>query len=143
MADIQSFIQQAATSLGIDESVSRKATGGLLEMVQKHAGNDLFSQIADKIPGAGALAAEAPSLLGGGSSVGGMLGGLASKATGALGGNAGAALSVMTLLKQTGLDSDQGSKLATMLFEFVKNAVGPELTSQLLDKAPELKKILG
>ena len=122
MADIQSFVQQAAQSLSIDESVSRSATGGLLEMVQQRAGDDLFSQVADKIPGVGALASEAHSLLGG---------------------NAGAALSAMALLKQTGLDSDQGTKLAMMLFEFIKNNVGPELTDQLLDKAPELRKYLG
>ena len=143
MADIQSFVQQAAQSLSIDESVSRSATGGLLEMVQQRAGDDLFSQVADKIPGVGALASEAHSLLGGGSGAGGMLGGLASKAAGALGGNAGAALSAMALLKQTGLDSDQGTKIAMMLFEFIKNNVGPELTDQLLDKAPELRKYLG
>ncbi|NOZ39465.1 MAG: DUF2780 domain-containing protein [Planctomycetes bacterium] len=136
------FIKSVVEQLGIDESVTRNATGSVLGFLKENMGDD-FSQLAEKLPGADALissAAEAAPAEGGG---GGMLGGLASAASSMLGSSAGEGLELMSLLKNLGLSTDQGGSLVTMLISFIKEKLGDTVIGQIAEKIPALKAFLG
>ena len=67
--DIQSFLNQAAGSLGIGEDQASSAVGGILKMIGDKADKGDVSNLMKALPGAEAL-------VGGGSSGGGLMGGL-------------------------------------------------------------------
>ena len=128
------FIKMATDKLGMGESETRSATGGVLGMLKGQLGDGVFSQIAEKMPGAEALAAEAENAApaeGGG----GMLGGLVGKATSMLGVGGGAA-GMMGMLAGSGMDAAKGGSFLTMFAEFVKGKVGTELWSKIAGFIP-------
>ena len=68
------FIASVASQLGIDAATAKSATGKVLDFVKSKLGEEQFSQLASKIPGAADLASGAGEASGGGG--GGMLGSL-------------------------------------------------------------------
>ena len=133
------LISQLTSKLGIDASVAQTATNKAMSMVKEHAGEDLFNQIADAVPGASEAAAEQPEPTAGG----GMLGKLAGMASGALGGSAGSGLELGAALTSTGLKTDQVGGFMQTLVSFLKDKVGDEVMDQVLGKFPMLKQLIG
>lgn len=134
---IQDFIAQAAGQLGEGERSVQNATGGILHMIKEKAGDADFAKIAEKIPGADALASASAEADGGGG--GGLLGGLAGMASGALGGGG----DLISKLAGSGLDVSKIGSLAGSLVGFLKEKVGGDVMSGILSKVPDLKSILG
>lgn len=139
---MQDFIKSAASKLGLDESVTKNATGTALGFIKKSLG-DQFSSISARLPGAEQLISEAgqseePS--GGG----GLMGSLKGAASSMLGGSgAGQGLELMGVLQKTGLSAEQGGSFLTMLIEFIKGEVGEGVVSKITEKLPMLKSLVG
>jgi hypothetical protein len=142
---MQEFIQMAVKQLGINENQATAATGGILQMIQKHAAPADAKQLIGGLPGADALLQKAPQVLGSSSGAGGggMLGGVLGKASSMLGGQAGGALGAMAMLQQSGLDMKKAGSLVSLFFNFAKGKLGADLIGRVLGKLPELAKIAG
>jgi hypothetical protein len=138
MADLQGFLKQASETIGLSDDSTKTATGALLNLVGEKAGKDDLNELVGKIPGAESLLSETK-----GSGSGGMLGGLGKAVSGALGGKLGGAASVLGAFKSSGLDMEQSTKLVTMFFGFAKTQAGGDVVGRILNKIPELKKLLG
>lgn len=137
------LIAQLTSKLGIDDSIAKAATGKAMAMVKEHAGDDLFGQIADKVPGAADMAQQGVSSSGGSASGGGMLGKLAGMASSALGGSAGGGIELGAALSETGLKTDQMGGFVSMIVDFLKEKAGDQVMDQVLAKFPMLKSLLG
>ncbi|TWT69644.1 DUF2780 domain-containing protein [Crateriforma conspicua] len=135
------LIQRLASQLGIDPSLAKTASEKAMSMIKDNAGDDLFGQIADKIPGASdaATSGAAAQPAGGG----GMLGKLAGMASSALGGSAGGGIELGAALSESGLEADKVGGFVQMVVEFIKEKVGDEVLEQLLAKFPMLKTLIG
>jgi hypothetical protein len=138
---MQEFIESAAEKLGIDKSIAEKATGVVLGFIKSKLGDSDFGDLAAKLPGATGLLETAGG--GGDSAGGGMLGGVMKMASSAIGGGAGDALELTGKLKDSGLGLDQFGSFGTMLMDFVKDKAGEGAVGTIVEKIPELKKMLG
>ena len=140
MAELQGFLQEASTSLGVSTDSAQSATGTLLNLIRQQAGKNEAGALVDKIPGAASLLKETPV---GGGGLGGMMGDLGKSLTGSLGGKLGGAATIMTALQGSGLDLNQSSKFVSMFFSFAKSQAGSDVVNQILGKMPEVKKLIG
>lgn len=143
---IDTFIAQAASSLGVDTSTARELTGGVLKLMKDEAPEEDFNAVAEQVPGTAELAAEgaAEESSGGGmlGGLGGGLGGLMGAATSALGGEGGIA-GLLALFTKSGLGADQAGNLVQMLIGFLKEKVGDDLVQKLVSKVPVLGQLIG
>ena len=142
---MQEFIQMAVKQLGISEGQASAATGGVLQLIQKHAAPADAQQLINGLPGAADLLQQAPQVVGsgtGGGGGGGMLGGLMGKAATMVGGQGGAALGALAMFQQSGLDMSKAGGLASLFFNFAKTKVGPDVIGRVLGKLPELAKLV-
>lgn len=132
---MEDFIKNAASKLGIGESESRSATGGILNLIKGQLGDTDFSAMLGKLPGADALVSEAGDAAAedAGSGLGGMLG----KATSMLGGGGGAA-DIMGLLGKSGLSLDNAGSFVTMFMDYLKDKVGGDLFDKIKGVLPDL-----
>lgn len=137
MVNWNDFIQESKNSLGLSEGTARSATGGILQMVRKQAGEEEFSRLQEKIPGADQLLQDAPAEKSEGSK-GGMLGGLMGAAGSAMGGKGGSLMGLGAIAAQTGLGDKMGPFVSKFL-TFVRSNAGDGMASKLTDKIPELK----
>lgn len=135
MAGIQDFLGMATQKLGLDASAAKAGTGGLLGLIQQHAGGD-FGKLAAAIPGAADLL-KAGAGGGAGGGMGGMLGGLAQKAGGMLGG-AGGAAGALAALAGAGLTGDKAGSFLKMFLDFLKSKLPGDLFASILSKVPGL-----
>lgn len=133
------FIQSVSSQLGIEESVSKDATGAALGFLKNGLG-DQFSDLAARIPGAESLINESGSTSAG-DEAGGLLGTLSNAASSILGGGSGESIQLLERLKGLGLSSDQIGSFVTMLIDFIKENVGEEMLQQITDKIPALKSL--
>lgn len=133
MADIQDFIQSAASSLGVGEDVVGTATGGLLGALKDNVDGGDFSELLGKVSGAEGLIS--------GSSEGGGIGGMFGAATSALDGGGGG-LGALASLAGSGLSADKIGPLASLFMKFVKSSAGEGLVSKLLSQMPDLKNLV-
>ena len=140
MPELQDFIQSAMKSLGTTEQTTRSATGGVLQLIKQYAGQGDFKEILDKVPGTEALLKEAPSAA---PEAKGGLGGLFKNAASLFGGKAGAAVGVLDMIQKSGLDTSSIGKFLPLFMTFLKSKVGSELVGRVVDKVPELKKLIG
>jgi hypothetical protein len=136
--DMQEFIQSAAQSIGVSGEATKSATGGLLNLIKKQAGQGDFDRLLGNLPGADAVASAASD-----SGSTSMLGGIGKALGGALGGKLSGSASVLGVFEKSGLDLGQAGQLASMFFNFAKGKAGSELIDQILGKMPEIKKLLG
>jgi hypothetical protein len=137
MANWNDFIQESKNSLGLSEGTARSATGGILQMVRKQAGEGDFSQLQEKIPGADRLLQDAPAGESEGSK-GGMLGGIMGAASSALGGKGGSMLGLAAIASQSGL-GDKVGPFASKFIDFVRSNAGEGIAAKLTEKIPDLK----
>ena len=132
---MEDFIKMATSQLGIGETETRSATGGLLGMLKGQLGEGVFGELLEKLPGADALVGEAEAATEEDDG-GGMLGGLLEKAGSLLGGNAGGAASLLGMLSKSGLDASQAGSFVTMFVDFVKDKLGDDLFGKIADFIP-------
>ncbi len=136
------FIQQATQSLGVGESATESATGGLLKLIQgKVAGGD-FAELLAKVPGAESLIPKAPADDDGGGG-GGLVGGLLGAASSAVGGDLGSAAGIAGMLSKAGIGLDDAGPFVGMFLNFIKGKAGDGLVGKLLGQVPELAKLGG
>ena len=64
-------------------------------------------------------------------------------ASSALGGGAGDAVELSGKLQESGLGLDKFGSFGTMLMDFIKGQAGEGMVGTILEKIPELKKMLG
>ncbi|SRR6056297_3649075 len=137
------LIARLTSKLGINDSIAKAATEKALAMLKEHAGDDLFGQIADKVPGAAEMAEHGVASGAATAGDGGLLGKLAGMASSALGKSAGGGLELGAALSETGLKSDQMGGFVSMIIEFLKEKVGDDVMEQVLGKFPMLKSLMG
>ncbi len=138
MEEIIARISQAAN---IDPETARKAIGMILNFIREEAPQQAQALIG-LIPGANdmiAAATENPSEGG----LGGMLGGLLSKASGSLlGEQSGNLVALGSQLLNEGLSMGQAQTVATELLEFGKKELGEERIAQITAAIPGLSKLV-
>ena len=141
---IDQLVKLVADRLGVDSSMAEQGVGTLLGLLKGQAsGTQALSQLFDKLPGAEALADQfmdgAPSSSGGG----GLMGGLLSKASGMLGGNAGDMMEAMAAFQKTGLSMDQAKDMMPVVKDFMVENVGADTLKEVVGSVPALKNFLG
>ena len=132
------FIQMAVGNLGLSEDSARSATGGLLQLIQSQVGGDDARHLLNQLPGSQELLNTASA-----GSSGGGLGGLVSKIGGMFGGKAGAAAGIVGILDKTGLGVGKIGPFASLFVNFLRDKAGTDLVDRVLNKLPELKKLMG
>ena len=131
---MEQLISQLAAQIGIDEALAQKAVGMVLALLEKQGDGDAVSQLFEKLPGAGDLAAEfADSGDGGG--MAGMLGGL-------MGGGAGDVMKVVGSLQGEGMSMDQIQDLGSGLLNHAKSEAGEDLVRQAVANIPGISDYL-
>lgn len=137
MTDIKDFIVQSAGSLGLSPANAGKATSGLLGLIQDQASTEDSASLLQALPGAGSILQSMEAQSGGG-----MMGNLMGAAGGLLGGKAGGALSILSIFKGAGMDTNQASSFAGMFMDFISKNADGDLVSRILGQVPELKKLI-
>jgi hypothetical protein len=154
---MQQFIQMATSALGTSEQVARTVTGGLLDLVAKHAPPADLSALLNRVPGAadlldafrttpppppppspgilGSLSGAAGAVLGAGSTVLGT--GSSMLGTGAAGLN-----NLAALFTQTGLDVSKVPQLVGMFAQFAAQYTGGDVVQRGLGAIPGVSTIL-
>ncbi len=138
MSEMNGFIETAAKGLGISQDSAGSAAGGLLKLIMDKVPDQDSAALIQAVPGSSELLSGA-----GKSTGGGMLGGLMGSAGKLLGGKAGAALGVMSIFKNSNLDSTQAASFSKMFFDMVSKNAGPDLVSRILENIPDLKGLMG
>lgn len=130
------FISMVTQQLGIGESESRSATGGILKLIKDQLDDSTFSSMMEKLPGAEGLLGEAESdeASGGG---GGLMGSLTSMAGSLMGGDSGAG-GIAKALGGAGIGLDKAGGFLSTLVEFLKNKLGADMFSTIAGKLPDL-----
>jgi hypothetical protein len=60
-----------------------------------------------------------------------------------LGGQAGGALGLVSLLSQSGLGASQATSFASMFVDYLKGKGGTDVVGKVLGQVPELKGLVG
>lgn len=136
--DFKSFIDQAAGTVGIPANDAGTAASGLLGLIQDKVGGSDSSALLKALPGASDFLGATEKK----SSGGGMMGSLMGAAGGLLGGNAGSALSVLSIFKNANMDTSQAGSFVGLFMDFVSKNAGSELTGRILEQIPDLKKMM-
>mmetsp|Transcript_19650 Transcript_19650/g.27266 ORF Transcript_19650/g.27266 Transcript_19650/m.27266 type:complete len:167 (-) Transcript_19650:928-1428(-) len=130
-------ILEMATKAGMDQKQAETSSGGILSFLKGKLGDEQFSKIAEKVPGAGEAAQkyddESSSASSGGGGMGGMLGGAMSSITKSSGGgsDAGGVAGLTAMLASKGVDAGQLSKFLPQISSFLKDKAGVDVTSAL------------
>jgi hypothetical protein len=131
------FISLVTSQLGIGESESRSATGGILKMLKDQLDESTFSNVINQLPGASSLLTEAESGAGQAAGGGGLMGSLASMAGSLLGGSSSAG-GIMKALADAGIGLDKAGGFLSALVTFLKEKLGDEMFGTLAAKLPDL-----
>jgi hypothetical protein len=138
---MKEFIQMAVSRLGTSEGNARSAAGGILQFLQNQGDKGDFSELLGKVPGASDLLQKAqPSS--GQEPAGGVLGAFSQTAGSVVGGNLGSQMGLMGILKGSGLDATQAGTFMSMFVKFLKEKAGADLIGKLLQRLPDLKKLV-
>ncbi len=139
MNDLNAFVGQAASALGLSPDAAGSALSGILGLIQKQMSSGDASALLQALPGAADLLGKSADSADSG---GGMLGSLMGAAGSLLGGKAGSALSVISIFNQAGMDSSQAGSFMGMFMDFVRENADGDLVGRLLEQVPELKSLL-
>lgn len=134
MADVRQFIRSTAENLGIEESRARSATSGLLGFLQAKLERGDFETLLSELGGAA-------DLLEAKHNPGGLLGGVAKLAAGALGEKAGTGVGVVAALTDGGLDVGHVTRFVGQFLSFAKSNLSADLVKRVLAGAPELRGV--
>ena len=139
---MQELIQQLTEKFGVSAEGGQSIVSGVLKLVGDNASSEDFGALVDKVPGAKELA-EAGAKSEGEAESGGLLGSITSMASSALGGEAGSAIELTSVLKSAGVDLDQAGPIVQTIVSFLQEKAGGELVEKILGQLPQLKKLLG
>jgi hypothetical protein len=129
--NLQSTIDQIATSAGLNTAAAERALGTILSVIQQDVDPTLSAKLFAKLPGATELATA--NIVNAGSS--GMLSSLAGSVLGA---KAGVAAAGFTQLQATGLTLAQIEMAGETLLAYVKANAGPSLAGKIAGAVPGL-----
>ena len=138
------LIQMITKQLGLDASVARGAVDRVAGMIKSQTNPELFSQIAQHVPGF-SQAAESPEPSSASDTEAesrGLFGSIANMAAKALGGSAGQSVELAGKLKDLGIPADKIAGLINMVVQFIRDKAGDQVVGQLLAKFPLLKQFL-
>jgi len=135
------FLASITERLGIDSATAKGATAKVLAFVKSKLGDEQFSQLLSKIPGAADLVSDDGESSGGGG--GGMFGGLAKMASSAIGGGAGDGVELAAALGGAGIGAEKAGPFLGSLMGFIKEKAGDSVIGQITEKIPALKDALG
>ena len=165
------LISQVCDKIGVDKAVASKAIGSILEFLKDNVGKDFdFSSLLNSMPGAETLLKEADEPLSSGEQprensevAGGIIGLIkwvlsigpvwdmlkylltlvfGEQATKMLE-STGEGVELAGMLNKLGLSKEQGTTMVTMLINFMRDKVDPNLVDQLIDQIPLLKSMMG
>ncbi len=126
---MEQLISQLASQFGIDEALAQKAVGMVLSLLQNQGDSGAVTELFEKLPGAGELAAQYADGGGGGGGLGGMLGGL-------MGGGTGEAMKLVGALQSDGLSMDQIKGIGTGLLEHATQEAGEDVVRRSVAGIP-------
>ena len=133
---VEEFISMVTKQLGIGESESRSATGGLLKMLKDQMDDDTFGSVMERLLGASGLLDAAESGEAGDSGGGGgLMGKLTSMAGGLLGGGGGAA-GLAKIVGDSGIGLDKAGGFLSAFIGFLKAKLGDEMFGKLAANIP-------
>lgn len=104
------LVQMLTSQLGISDDQARGGTGLLLNMAKEKLGGGDFGALANAIPDASGMMAQAPS------EGGGLMGAVG----GMLGGDAGGMASLIGGFSKLGLDADMVQKFVPVVMQFLQ-----------------------
>lgn len=132
---VDEFISMVTQKLGVGESESRSATGGLLKMLKEQLDDSTFSSVVEKLPGASSLLDEAESDGAGDSGGGGLMGKLTSMAGDLLGSGGGAA-GLAKIIGESGISLDKAGGFLAAFMGFLKAKLGDDMFARLASNIP-------
>jgi hypothetical protein len=131
--NLQSTIDQIASTAGLEPAVAERATGIILSVIQQEIDPALATKVFGKLPGATELAAtHAVDAANGGF--------LSSIAGSVLGNKAGVLAAGFSQLQGTGLSLSQIETAGATLLTFVKANAGSSLAGKIATAIPGLSK---
>lgn len=133
---MQDFIRMASSRLGLSDSQTRSATGGLLQGLKQNVSDSDFSELQQQMPESQDLMQEAPQ------QEGGLMGGLTSQ-IGKLGGKLGSIGGIAGPLLSSGLNQDQAGGLVSMFLDYVRQKAGSGLLGRIVSQVPGLESFAG
>ena len=129
--NLQSTVDQIASTAGLNASVAERAVGIILSVIQQDIDPALSAQLFAKLPGATELANANTVTAGSG-------GFLSSMAGSVLGAKAGIAAAGLTQLESTGLTLAQIEMAGEKLMAYVKANAGTSLAGKIAGVVPGL-----
>jgi len=135
---VDTFIQMAMQSLGADERSTRSATGGILNLMKKHADGADFQKLLGALPGAEALMKHAPGP-GISEGIGGFVGDIVGEMAGKT--REGEAIGALAFLTRSGLDFGKITQLVGLFLTFAKTKAGADLVERIANAVPELHQL--
>jgi hypothetical protein len=122
----------ASSRLGLSESQTRSATGGLLQGLKQNVNEKDFNELQQKMPESQEVMQEAPQ------QEGGLMGGLTSQVS-KLGGNLGGISGIVGPMLSSGVNQDQAGGLVSMFLDYLRQKAGSGLLGRILSQVPGLK----
>jgi len=141
---MQQLITNIVTKVGIDEDTARTAVGIILNMFAKEAPADKVDDLMNAMPGAQevmAKAAAADAAEDAGDNDTGMLGGLGSMVSGALGG-VSPMMGALSQMQEQGMSVDQAKQVGQEFVGYAREQVGDEKVKELASSIPGLDMVL-
>ena len=130
--NLQSAIDEIATTAGINTTAAERAVGTILSVIQQEVEPSVASQIFAKLPGASELAAA--------NRVNASTGGFLSTIAGSvLGAKAGVVAAGLTQIENSGLSLAQIELAGEELLAYVKANAGATLASKIAGAVPGLR----
>jgi hypothetical protein len=130
--NLQSAIDEIATTAGLNTTVAERAVGIILSVVQQDVDPAVVAQVFSKLPGAAELAAANVVS----ASSGGFLSSIAGSVLGA---KAGVAAAGLTQLENSGLTLTQIELAAEELLAYVKANAGAAMAAKIAGALPGLR----
>ena len=141
---MQEFIEQAAAKFGISTEQAESATGGLLGLIKSQASDEDANELLDGLPGARELNDRTENFeLGGEEESEGLLGKAMDAVGGLMGGKAEGAMGALSGLQKSGLKLGDTDDFLGMLGGFIKDKMGGGILQKIIGQVPALKGLVG
>jgi hypothetical protein len=128
---MQELIASLVSQLGVTPSQAQGGASAIFKAAQERLGHGEFERLLGGLPGVKDLLAHGPSPSSSGGGLSGVLGGLASLAAKAGGGDMAQAMQLLNTFNSLGLNKDMAMKFLPVVLQFVEAKGGKELVTQL------------
>ena len=144
---MEDFVKQISSSTAVSEDQVRSFLGKMLDFIKANAPEDVADDISAKVPGADGLSREAIAVPPRDSD-NGMLKpcmpvlDMLKKLIGqVLGGDAAKTEEITDIMARSGVAPDQGAEIIQKLLAFLKDKVGPDTVTKIVEQVPALQTI--